>query len=551
MTADPPGGAARHLRRVAARLDPDHLTDGQLLDRFRTGRDEWAFAQLVSRHGPMVHAACRRVLRNHPDADDAFQAAFLVLVRKAGDLSDRATVGDWLYGVAVRTALKARVTMARRRAHERTAAETRPLAASPAEPADWLDRELARLPARYREPVVLCLIEERPREEVALALGIPEGTLASRLATARKRLADALTRRGVGVAALAAGPVPAGLADETVARIAAGSIPAAADQLAAEVLRAMVYSKLGLGLVLTATVVTVGALLAAGHAPLAPAVPSPADPPPEPAWKAEFRKAYALADGQLVKRVAPPFPASRDDYFRAMHKNPEAPGTAERAKEHAGRSALILWWDGKAIRPASVLESPTPTFALASHLADHLALPVEFGGADPSPITGDFVLRAGAAPEKLLPAVEKLLRDECGVKVALAVREVEREVIVATGTFKLKPRPWRKANEVDVYTGDKALDKDLKPDGQWLRGRGGLPAFARDLERFTGKRVVNETVGPAPAAFTWYTHDRNSGDLAEQAEDHDLEKVLANVSEQTGLTFKTEMRTVRVLSAKK
>src|SRR5438552_14142003 len=136
------------------------LTDGELLERYLTARDEAAFAALVRRHGPMVLGVCRRILRDPHDAEDAFQATFLVLLRRADAVRPREAVGSWLYGVAYRTALEARRSAARRRARQ-VPLDDQPLPAP--DPADgWqeiqtlLDGELARLPARYRLAVVLC-----------------------------------------------------------------------------------------------------------------------------------------------------------------------------------------------------------------------------------------------------------------------------------------------------------------------------------------------------------------------------------------------------------
>jgi RNA polymerase sigma factor (sigma-70 family) len=219
-----------HLRRTALRRQAGALSDGQLLGRFLAHRDQDAFAALVDRHGAMVLGVCRRVLGDAHDAEDAFQATFLVLVRKAASLRSRELVGNWLYGVAYRTSLEARARSARRRAREQ---QVRDMPHTNAEPnQDWqdlrplLDRELSRLPDKYRVPVVLCELEGRPRKEVARRLGIPEGTLSSRLAHARKLLARRLTRQGLAlsggalVALLAAGPasaeVPAALLHSTI-----------------------------------------------------------------------------------------------------------------------------------------------------------------------------------------------------------------------------------------------------------------------------------------------------------------------------------------------
>lgn len=229
------------LTRLAAQFAPPQ-PDRDLLARFVRDRDEAAFAALVHRHGPMVYGACRRVLGSPTDADDAFQAVFLVLANRADALTHLPALGGWLHEVAVRVARKARTALGRLRKHERRAARgrTEPVCDPPPDdPPAWLDRELAALPGRYREPVVMCLIQERPRAEVAAELGIPEGTLASRLDTARKRLAERLARHRLPV--VLAGllvPVPAGLEAATADR-AANGVGAAIQQLANEVTKAM------------------------------------------------------------------------------------------------------------------------------------------------------------------------------------------------------------------------------------------------------------------------------------------------------------------------
>ncbi|VTT98073.1 sigma-70 family rna polymerase sigma factor : RNA polymerase sigma factor, sigma-70 family OS=Singulisphaera acidiphila (strain ATCC BAA-1392 / DSM 18658 / VKM B-2454 / MOB10) GN=Sinac_6419 PE=4 SV=1: Sigma70_r2: Sigma70_r4_2 [Gemmataceae bacterium] len=176
--------------------------DGELLGRYLDARDPEAFAALVRRHGPMVLGVCRRVLRG-ADADDAFQATFLVLVKKAATVSPRTAVGGWLHGVAYHTAARARTAASRRRRREVLVPQLpdRPAADTPAttgcDAVRVLDRELAALPDRYRLPVVLCDLEGLTRSEAAARLGWPEGTVAGRLARARKLLADRLARRGV------------------------------------------------------------------------------------------------------------------------------------------------------------------------------------------------------------------------------------------------------------------------------------------------------------------------------------------------------------------
>ena len=212
-------GILRHLRRSTQSRDLATLTDGQLLERYRTRRDEMAFEVLMRRHGPMVLGVCRRVLNHPDDAEDAFQATFLVLVRKAASIAQRELVGNWLYGAAYRAALETKA--ARRQSPGRQVMAMREPEAAAAPKGDdlqpLLDQEISRLPDKYRVPVVLCELEGRTLKEAARQLGIPEGTLSGRLTTARRKLAQRLTRRGLMLSSL-------GLA-ATLSHEAAASVP--------------------------------------------------------------------------------------------------------------------------------------------------------------------------------------------------------------------------------------------------------------------------------------------------------------------------------------
>lgn len=237
------------------------LTDGQLLERFMTGprgAAEAAFAALIQRHGSMVLQTCRGVLSDPHDADDAFQATFLVLVKKARGLWVQDSLGPWLHQVAFRTASSARAATVRRQGHERRAAAS-VITAAPSSgegsgtQGEWerrvLHEEIARLPERYRIPMVLCGLEGLTQEQVAQRLRWPIGTVKSRLARGREKLRVRLTRRGLApVATLAASVaaesaqawVPSTLAKATLQAVqgmVAGPLPAGA--VSAAVLRLM------------------------------------------------------------------------------------------------------------------------------------------------------------------------------------------------------------------------------------------------------------------------------------------------------------------------
>src|SRR5262249_37713898 len=163
----------------------------QLLASFVAARDEAAFTALLRRHGGMVLGVARRGVRHAQDAEDVFQATFLILARKAGSVCKQQSGGNWLYHVAYRAPLRA--TGARRATREQQVEEMPHPLAGPDDPQDWrplLDEELRALPEVYRAAVLLCELEGVPRKEAALRLGVPEGTLSSRLAAARKRLAQ-------------------------------------------------------------------------------------------------------------------------------------------------------------------------------------------------------------------------------------------------------------------------------------------------------------------------------------------------------------------------
>jgi RNA polymerase sigma factor (sigma-70 family) len=287
--------ALRQLKSAAVVRGGSGVSDAQLLEQFLTHQSQIAFETLLRRHGPMVLSVCRRVLQNQHDAEDAFQATFLVLVRKGESIVPRGMVGNWLYGVAYRTSMKARTMNAKRRVKERFAAKPDVCEAA----ADFgscdlqrvLDQELEQLPDKYRAPLVLCDVEGRTRVEAAGQLGCPEGTIATRLVKARALLARALTRRGLtlaagGVALLlgqSAAAVPAPLFSSTIKAAhafaagpaaAAGTVPAGVVALTEGVLKAMSLNK-------TKTVLFV--LFAAGMLCFAGVLPRalPQAPPPQ------------------------------------------------------------------------------------------------------------------------------------------------------------------------------------------------------------------------------------------------------------------------------
>ena len=267
------------------------LPDSELLERFIARRDEAAFEALVRRHGPMVWRVCRNILKDHHDAEDAFQATFLILARKAQTIVPREMLLNWLYGVARQTAAKAKYMAAKREARERHLTD-------PPEPAvvpqsididlhEILEQELSRLPAYYRTPVILCHLEGKGHKEAAIQLGWPVGTLSARLSRARKILASRMSRHGLApsvgsLAALAtwhaaSASVPTSLINSTIKVVVVwaknpveqGLVAARVAALAKGVLRAMLVSKIKIGSLL----LVIGAAIGVGLFARSPEAP--------------------------------------------------------------------------------------------------------------------------------------------------------------------------------------------------------------------------------------------------------------------------------------
>jgi RNA polymerase sigma factor (sigma-70 family) len=338
------GEVIQHLRRTALLRGGAGLTDAQLLDDYVSRRDEAALEALVHRHGPMVWCVCRRVLDNQHDAEDAFQATFLVFVRKAASIASRELLAAWLHGVAYQTARKARATAFKRHTRERQVTEM-PEPALEHEFIDDLqpliDQELSQLSDKYRKVLILCDLEGKTRKDAARQLRCPEGTVASRLATARAMLAKRLARHGVTIsggalaAVLSQGTTSAGVPTSVVSstikaatlfaagRTGAISVKVAA--LAEGVLKTMLFSKLktAIAIVLILGFVVTGATVltcrtAAGQDDKKPAAEKPVEPAakskkePVTAWGKEVdglqlglalvpADAHAFGQGETIK----------------------------------------------------------------------------------------------------------------------------------------------------------------------------------------------------------------------------------------------------------
>jgi RNA polymerase sigma factor (sigma-70 family) len=382
----------RQLRYKMAAPQRREDRDEQLLHDFLTTRDDDAFAVLVHRHGPMVLHICRRVLEHEQDAEDAFQATFLVLARNAASLQKKASLVSFLHGTAYRTAMKAKQSAARRRKHEGSlGALTQPRSpVDPAEEISWrevrtlLDEEISRLPEKYRSVFILCCLENVSRAEAAQRLSLKERTVLSRLAEARKRLAKRLARRGVELTAVLAATavatgstsaLPMGLMTTT---IEAAMVTATGEGLAgvvsasvAELVQgAMMVSK---GKIATIVFLAMSLLGGAGvwayRDSTANAVMPSAQPAEPPAAKAD----------EKPKAVAPKTEATKTVEIQGRVLDPDG-------KPKAGAKLVLFGWDEKTTELGVAAADGRFTVAVPKEARDryfrYLAAQAEDSGLD-------------------------------------------------------------------------------------------------------------------------------------------------------------------------
>jgi RNA polymerase sigma factor (sigma-70 family) len=403
MAATPLTSVLRQARALA----DEEQSDQHLVQRFAATADEAAFSALVRRHGPLVLGVCRRVLGAGPDPDDAFQATFLVLARKAGSIRRRASVASWLYGVAYRLSLQLRTRRSRRQRRENPLPQpledrsVRSEAASRAslrELGAILDEELQRLLAGYRDGLVLCHLEGLSNAEAARRLGCPLGTLKGRVRRARELLRKRLQHRGVDLSVMglaialaeqAGATVPAPLLRAAAGCVAPGAVPAHVAALAGAATRALATGKVRVAVLVTLTAGLLG--LAVGAAPLVPT-----EPPPEGAVAATAKDPPVVKD--LFGDALPPGAVARLGTVRWRHGGPvtfvSVLPDGKRVVSAANDRFVRVWdlADGKELhrfgpgpRPAppsgsyrAIINRPANTVAAVS--ADGTRIAVHFDG---------------------------------------------------------------------------------------------------------------------------------------------------------------------------
>jgi RNA polymerase sigma factor (sigma-70 family) len=468
---------ARYLRTLAAGRAKDACTDQQLLEQFLTRSEESSFAALVRRHGPMVLGVCRRVLGHDQDAEDAFQATFLVLAKKAGSIRKHTSVSSWLHGVAYHIAERLRAKQARRAAYERKAASRTPI--DPGQDVAWneirclLDCELSRLPEHYRSPLVLCYLQGKTQDEAARQLGCSLSTLRRRLDRARVLLAHRLTRRGVCLSAalsatlladaalqaalpplLAASTVRVGLASVTGQAMAA-AVSAQAAALIENGAGSLLMKKATITIVLLASLALgLGSLL--GHRAVqdrtfakAPAAPPATEPPSRPVRSASKEPAIEIK-GRVLDTEGKPLAGAR--VFLLPKQHPTKPDRPVRATtDQQGRFRFPVRAADFGPQDQVVLAAAAKGFGLdwidvdAKSKSEEITLRLV---ADDVPITGRVldlegrpvagvtvdVMRVARTPEgqTLAKWVERHIRDKGGYAWEASLQAIRSDLLDLT-----------------------------------------------------------------------------------------------------------------------
>jgi len=262
---------------------------------------------------------------------------------------------------------------------------------------------------------------------------------------------------------------------------------------------------------------------------------------PEPAWTVDLRREYGLKADEVLRRVAAPFPPCRDAYLQSFK--------AYLADTNPDELAAIYCWDGKNLELCSV------TFASDKRIGrplisvlEHLGIPSQDVEADEGllrqHIDGEFVVRTGAPADKVIPRLEKILREELNSPIRLKLVQAEREVLVVGGKYESKPRENRGVNQVDLFA--VSLNEDSGSGG----GSGTFDEFLAATGTYIGRRLVNELPNSPSDRIGWHYHNSRRV-LSGPDPNRDPDGVLKNVAAQTGLTFKAEKRKARVLFVEK
>ena len=280
--------------------------------------------------------------------------------------------------------------------------------------------------------------------------------------------------------------------------------------------------------------------------------------PDEPGWKTEFRKAYGLTDSQMIRRIAPPYPECRAEYFRDLirevyKRSKLEPNDEAVNKDYGNHFSKFGWKDGWMLDghgaqrvPVKPEDGATLDYVIDVTLGVPHTRIIGFEELRTYKVTGDFVVRVGADQDKLVEQLEKILRDECKLPLKFSFKEVEEEVLVLGGTYKANPLNEAKPDLVEVFANFRGAP------GVGGGGTGSFAELCGAVERHVGKPVLLGKIAGEPKKLEWHYQHRPMGFTEQQYnEDHDAGMILKNIATQTGLTVTTEKKKLRMLVIEK
>jgi len=560
-----PGPLIARLWREGRVADlPDSALIGRFVAEDREAAES-AFEAILARHGPMVLAVCRASLRDRGSAEDAFQATFTVLVRRAGALRRPDRLAPWLHGVALRASKEA-ARRARRGVSSDPMAEFADGSISPAdrlacrEAVAALHEEIGRLPESYRAPVVFCDLQGLSHQEAASRLGLTAGAVAVRIHRARRMLRDRLSQRGVGsplglVGLPPANPLGAAWRGPATARtiLARASWPGpvgdSAFQIARGVLATMtlnIAARCALtALLLTASIALVGPGLAArtgagGAASASPMTPAPApDQSSKGDPKSSFDQVYRLGPGEVVKLIPPPFPADREARLKAM-RLPEGPKCVIFNQLADGAPTRLKW--GACLASDASHNQSFPGL-LHFLLSVDSSSEVRVHGVPSPTAAGDWIVRQGASRAEVLVGLNAILREQFRPPLRVAVRPSadDRDVIVARGRYARKlltegdPKNTAENSRIFLFAAPGTPER--------FRRVGTFEQFLFDASTFLDIEprpvILSQAEGVPAGLIGWEAHAAGRTEI-------DVESVLRHLTEQTGLGFARERRRILV-----
>jgi RNA polymerase sigma factor (sigma-70 family) len=516
------------------------MDDFELLKEYVDRRSHDAFAELVGRHIGLVYSSALRQVRDPHAAEDVTQAVFISLARNARKLRRGQLLAAWLMTATRYISSHARRSRSRREHHEHKAAQMAITMTQNPESNEWqriapeLDEAIASLGTRTRDAVLLRYFEGKSVREVAAALKISEDAAKQRLSRAVEQLRSFFAGRGITVSSALLGPmlashavhpVPTGLTAAVAAASAKVGTSLAISKGAVALMTAIKTKAAAVAVLVltigTTTGVVVHQVLARERietVAIADARPFQPQRQADQSWRKNFNRVYHLADGEIVKRVIPPYIPERDamanDIDPARTMMDITGDCLTKFLDRNGEVEFNSWWRGKPTVLMVIQQLVgLPTFKLEIPLKDQLRQ-----------IPGDWVVRPDLGEDKLMDALATIFREQIGWKIRFEKRSAEHNVIVARGSYS-KP-----------HTKDGAIE--LRVDGMGARGgmgAGNVRRLVTMLGEMTEVESVDETAANVEGVF-WSDH------IGGKLTPENADKLLANVSKQTGLTFTREKR---------